>query len=54
MLLVDDAVRGPLKAAGSELHQTDIITDSAWLPVIMGKSRRHVGVFIPLIAAVLV
>lgn len=54
VLLVDYAVRGPLKAPGSELHYTDIITESAWLPVIMDKSRLHIGVFIPLIAAFLV
>ena len=47
-------VRGPLQAVGSELHYTDIISQNAWLPVMMGKSRLHLGVLIPVIAAFLV
>ncbi len=54
VLFVDYMLRGPLRAPDSELHYTDIISQNAWLPVLMDKSRLHLGVFIPVIAAILV
>lgn len=54
VLFVDFMVRGPIKEAGSNLQNTALITQSAWLPVMLERSRLHVGVLLPIIVAILV
>lgn len=51
---VDYMVRGPIREPGSDLHYTALISKGAWLPLLMERSRLHVGVLIPIVAAVLV
>lgn len=54
VLFVDFMVRGPIKEAGSNLQNTALITQSAWLPVMLERSRLHIGVLFPILVAVLV
>jgi simple sugar transport system permease protein len=53
-LLIDFLVRGPLRAPGTDLQYTAVIPKFAWLPRILPHTRLHAGVFLPLIAALLV
>lgn len=54
VFLVDFLVRGPIKEPGAELHYTAIITKNAWLPMLMERSRLHIGILLPVVAAILV
>lgn len=53
LLLVQYLVSGPLRAPGG-LPQSPRLPTQAWLPLLAEGSRAHAGVFIALVAAVLV
>lgn len=53
-LFVDFMVRGPIRAPDTDLQYTSVISHFAWLPVILDRTRLHLGVLIPLLAAALV
>lgn len=54
VLFVDFMVRGPIREPGSNLQNTALITDAAWLPVMLERSRLHIGVLLPILVAVAV
>lgn len=53
-LFVDYMIRGPIRAPDSDQQYTSIISHSAWLPVMLERTRLHLGVLIPVLAACLV
>jgi general nucleoside transport system permease protein len=53
-LFLDYLVRGPLRAPNTELQYTAMIPRAAWIPHILAGTRLHLGVLIPILAAVLI
>lgn len=54
VLFVDFMVRGPIQEPGSNLQNTALISEAAWLPIMLERSRLHIGVLLPIIVAILV
>lgn len=49
--ILDFLVRGPLREAKGEYPQTDVLTESAWIPSVFQGTRFHWGFFLALAVA---